>query len=139
MASEIAARDMTDIKHQSYIYLFGGPFFLREREQIINLLNKLTEQRSLFKDELKLEPPYFEELVEIVNKIISNSVQSIKMLQHLDAVIFECVLNSEKKDIIEVLGPQYSVDALVILKRIAVLLQRNAGLNDQIFGDLMSL
>jgi hypothetical protein len=53
MASEVVDRDITEIRQQSRIYLFGGPFFLREREHTIHLLNQLTKETALVHEEIK--------------------------------------------------------------------------------------
>ncbi len=138
MASEVADRDITDIRQQSRIYLFGGPFFLREREQTIHLLNQLTRETSLIHDEIKLEPDYFDELVEIVNRIISNSIHASKILQHLDVVLLGNVLGSEK-DIEKALDSRYSTDALVIAKRIARMFQKYSGFDERLLEEIFSL
>jgi len=59
-------------------------------------------------------------------------------LQLLDAVIIEAVLGSNQ-DIEKAMGNMYSTDALVLAKRIANLLQKNAGLEDGMFDELYSL
>lgn len=138
MASEVADRDITGIRQQSRTYLFGGPFFLREREHTIHLLNQLTKETTLIHEEIKLEPDYFDELIEIVNKIISNSFSASKILQHLDVVLLGSVLGSEK-DIEKALGPKYSTDALVIAKRIARMFQKYSGFNERVLEELFSL
>jgi len=56
----------------------------------------------------------------------------------LDAVIIEAVLGSNQ-DIEKAMGNMYSTDALVLAKRIANLLQKNAGLEDGMFDELYSL
>jgi hypothetical protein len=137
MASSVAAVDMTNIRVQSHTYLFGGAFLQHERTQIIDLLNKLIEQDGIG-EKIKLEPAYFDELVEIVNRIILNSLQAIKILQHLDAVIMEYILGSTQ-DIQRVLGQSYSTDALVLMKRIASMFQKHAGFDEGMFEELRSL
>ncbi len=59
-------------------------------------------------------------------------------MQLLDAVIIEAVLGSNQ-DIEKAMGNMYSTDALVLAKRIANLLQKNAGLEDGMFDELYSL
>ena len=137
MANYIATHGLSDIKNQSRTYLFGGAFLVSERTRIISLLNVLSKQMEI-EDQWRLEPPYFDELVEIVNRIILNSRHGAKILQHLDTVIVEAVLGSNQK-IEQVMGNTYSTDALVLTKRIANLLQRYANLEDGMFSELYSL
>lgn len=138
MASEVADRNITEIRQQSRIYLFGGPFFLREREHTIHLINQLTKETTLVHEDIKLEPDYFDELIEIVNKIVINSLHASKILQHLEVVLFGSVLGFEK-DIEKALGPKYSTDALVIAKRIAMMFQKYSGFNERVLEELFSL
>jgi hypothetical protein len=140
MASEVAARDVGSIERQCKIYLFGGSLALRERETTFTLLNRLASQRGLFprKEQITLEPPYFRELIEIVNRLILNSGESSKILQHLDAVLLECILQ-EKTDVQATLGALFRTDALVLSKRIATLLQKAAGLPADTFAQLLAL
>jgi hypothetical protein len=137
MASNVSVIDLTNIREQSHTYLFGGAFLQRERTQLIDLLNKLSEQNRIG-EKIKLEPPYFDELVEIVNRIIFNSLHAIKILQHLDAVMVEYVLGSTQ-GIERVLGQAYSTDALVLMKRIANMFQKHAGFDEGMFEELRSL
>ncbi len=137
MASDVASRDLSDIRSQSDTYLFGGAFSLSERKRIIGLLNKLTEHYNI-NEQINLEPPYFDELVEIVNKIILNSLHAVKMLQHLDVVIMKYVLDSAE-NIERSLGTAYSTEALVLVKRIATMFQRSAGLEEDMFEELKLL
>lgn len=137
MASNIAIRDINDIKKQFLISFFGGELRLRERLQIIDLLNELGEQKRL-NEKINLEPPYFDELAEIVNKIILNSRHAVKILQHLDAIIIEHLFGS-KRELEKALGLMYSTDALVLTKRVATMFQKYTGLDEGLFEDLRTL
>jgi hypothetical protein len=138
MAGEIAGRDVDDIERQSRFYLFGGSLALRERQNIIELLNRIAAKQDLFKQEIRLEPSYFEELIEIINRLIKNSREAAAILHHLDAVVYGCVLDRQI-GIEQALGPAYRTDALVLGKRIANLFQKTAGLPQEIFSELFNL
>ena len=138
MASEVAARDVASIERQSRIYLFGGNLSLREREHTFELLNRIAGNREILQGGLRLEPPYFDELIEVVNRLIRNSREASMILHHLDATVYECVL-SDRREIQPALGSAFRTDALVLGKRIATLLQKAAGLPVDTFSELMSL
>ena len=137
MSSEVAARDITDVALQSRTYLSGGALLRRERVQIFNLLNQLLEREHLGK-KVAPEPDYFDELVEIVNRIIGGSTHASRVLQLLDAILIEHVFGM-KRDLQTILGPVYTTDALVLAKRIALLFQKNSGLASELFAELMAL
>ena len=137
MSSAVSLYDIRNIKSQSHAYLFGGAFVQNERERIIKLLNKLIEHHET-NEKILLEPYYFDELVEIVNKIILNSSHASKMLQHLDVFIIEYIMGS-KKNIEEILGNRYSVDFIVLIKRIATMFQKSAEIEDGFFEELRTI
>lgn len=137
LASDVASRNLSDIRSQTHAYLFGEAFSLSERRRIIGLLNKLSEHYEI-NERIDLEPPYFDELVEIINKIILHSTHAVKMLQHLDVVIMKHVLDSTE-DIERALGILYSTDALVLVKRIATMFQKSADLEEGMFEELKQL
>ena len=138
MAGSIMAQGITDILAQSRAYLFGGPFLLSEREKIVELVNSLSSQKDPELPSIILDPPYFAELAEIVNRIIINSWQSRKMLQVLDVVIFDHLLGS-KLPLDMVLGSGYSVDSVVLVKRIANLFCTNSNLDKALLDELWQL
>jgi hypothetical protein len=138
MASEVSARDVSDIERQSRIYMFGGNLSLREREHTITLLNQIARKQDLVQEDLRLEPSYFGDLIEVVNRLIRNSREAARILHHLDAVVYECVLGNST-GIDGALGTAFRTDALVLGKRIASLFQKSTRLPDQIFSELLSL
>lgn len=136
MASDVAARDLSDIRRQSRYFLFGGAFQLHEREQMIQLLNEIVA-RDDPKETIKLEPPFFDELIEIVNRLITNSRDAAQILQHIDIVILNML--GAKQDIQLALGHFYRTNSLVLAKRIADMFSRYTGINEQLFSELMAL
>lgn len=137
MASEVAARDITDVALQSRTYLSGGALLRRERVQIFKLLNELLEQQRLG-EKLTPEPDYFDELVEIVNRIIGGSTHASRVLQLLDAILIEHVFGT-KRDLQNILGTVYTTDALVLAKRIALLFEKSSGLTSELFAEISTL
>ncbi len=137
MANSVAIHNVTDIKYQSRIYLLGGVFMTQDRVATMKLVNKYFEQIGV-SERVNLELPYFDELVEIVNRIILNSSHAVKILQHLDAIIIERLFGS-KQDIEIALGTVYSTEALVLAKRIATMFQKYSGLDEGFFEELRNL
>jgi hypothetical protein len=71
-------------------------------------------------------------------RIILTSYHAVRILQHLDAVIIECLLGT-KQDIEIALGAVYSTEALVLAKRIANMFQKFTGLDAGLFEELQNL
>lgn len=138
MASAVAGRDVRDVKRQGRIYMYGGPLALREREQTITYLNMLDQNNTGITEKISLDPEYFDELIEIINRLIIKSAASSLILQHLDAVLVSLLLGGTV-DIKLEMGDRYSTDALVLSKRIATMLQRASGLDPSLLEELASL
>jgi hypothetical protein len=137
MASEVADRDVHDVERQSHFYLFGGSLALRERQHIIGLLNRISGKKSeVFQNAIRLEPPYFEELIEIVNRLIRNAREASTIPHHIDAVIY-CCMTADMSRIEPVLSKAFSTDAIVLAKRIAKLFQKSAGISQEMFKELI--
>lgn len=136
MASDIAARDLSDIRLQSRYFLFGGAFQLQEREQMIRLLNEIIAKDEP-KETIKLEPPFYDELIEIVNRLIYNSSDAAQILQHLDIVILNVL--GAKQDIQLALDKYYRTNSIVLTKRIADMFSKYTGIHGQTFNELMEL
>jgi len=137
MSGYVAARDLSDVATQFRTAFFGGPYRMRTSIQIMEYLKRLSEF-SRIEERLELEPPYFSELVEIVNRIILNSRHAAKILQHLDVILTEHLFGS-KQSLEKVLGNIYSTEALVLLKRIAAMFAKYTGLREGLFEELWGL
>jgi hypothetical protein len=138
MSSEVFARNVSDIRDQSRLYLFGGELQLRERRQTFERINELAMRNQLIPEKIPLEPPYFDELVEIVNRIISQSRHAWRILQVLDAVVLEGVLKGDYSFEAK-LNDAFSVEALVLLKRITMLFQKHSNLEKEMFQELLAI
>ncbi len=137
MAGYVAARDLTDVGGQFKIAFFGGTHRMRSSTQILEYLDRLGGDSKLG-EKLELEPSYFDELAEIVNRIIHNSQHATKILRLLDVVMTVNLLSLDH-NIEQVLGSMYSVEALVLLKRIASMFQKHTGMTEEIFEELWKL
>src|SRR5581483_1868929 len=137
MASKVAACDPTNVGRQFKIAFFGGEQRMNTSLQIIEYLNQINKHiRS--NEKIELEPEYFNELAEIVNRIILNSLYASKILQHLDTVVSEHLFGSER-NLEDVMGPKYSTEALVLLKRIATMFCKYTGIKNELFEKLWAL
>lgn len=137
MAGFVAAQDLNDVARLFKTAFFGGTHRMRNSRRIIEYLDHLSELNRIG-EKLELEPPYFNELVEIANRIILNSRHATGILRHSDAVLTEQLLGS-KQDLEKVLGSMYSTEALVLLKRIAAMFVKSARLQEEVFAELQEM
>lgn len=137
MTSYVAAQDLNDVARLFRIAFFGGTYQMRKSKTIIAYLDHLSDLNRIG-EKLDLEPPYFSELVEIVNRIVLNSRYAIEILRHLDLVITQQLFGSNQ-EFENVLGHPYSTEALVLMKRIAAMFVKYTKLQESIFENLWNL
>lgn len=137
MAGFVAAQDLNDVARLFKTAFFGGTYRMRNSRQIIEYLDRLSDLNKIG-ERLELEPPYFNELVEIANRVILNSRNATGILRHLDAILTEQLFGA-KQGLENVLGSMYSTEALVLLKRIAAMFVKSARLHQDVFAELWEL
>jgi len=131
-ANVVVSKNILEVPEQVKQYVFGGPFFLREREHFIEMLNKISEKK------IGLEPAYFNDLLEIINRLVKYSQFAKHVPRYLEAVMLEHFLGS-KTSLQEIFGNDYSVDSIVLSKQIGELFLKATGLNNTFLSELMSL
>jgi hypothetical protein len=71
-------------------YLYGGPLSLKEKEEFFKLLRNLTKSNE------QLDPPYFNDVVELIGRMIINPDGASDVLRHISAIYLWCnFLNNE--------------------------------------------
>lgn len=138
LAGEVIGRHVRDIPKQVRGYLFGGPLLLREREELLAAVEKIRIDAKLGSDPITLEPPYYDELVEIVNKLVQYAPDAAQILRLEEAVLLGRVFGAQD-DLTALLGGAPTADTIVLTKRMAMLLQKAARLPMSIFEDLHAL
>lgn len=138
LAAEIMARHIKDVPGQVRGYLFGGPLLLREREELLAAVDKALAGTSLASEPIRLEPPYYDDLVELVNKLVGYAPDASQILRLEEAVVLARVFGKDEP-IEALLGGPPSADTIVLAKRVALLLQKAAGLRPALFEELHAL
>jgi hypothetical protein len=129
--------DLSNIGRQFRISFFGGMERMRASERIMEYLDRVSEYVRI-EERLVLEPPYFDEMAEVVNRIILNSPHAANILLHLDVVIMEYLFGG-RQSIEKVLGTMYSIESLVLAKRIATMFCKYTGLKEELLEELWEL
>lgn len=138
LAGDVIGRGLGDVQRQVRGYLFGGPLLLREREELLAAVEAIRQQAKLGGDTLVLEPPYYAELVEVVNKLIQYAPDASQILRLEEAVLFGRVFG-KNEPLDELLGAAPTADTIVLAKRAALLLQKAARLPAALFEELHAL
>lgn len=133
MGGFIISRDRKNFVPQAREYLFGGMLLLREREGLIRAISKLTGKG------LKLEPDYYSDLLELVNRLVKFSSRSKDIPRYLEIVLYEYVLNKSKLKLEDIFKSQYSIDTLKLVKDIVLFLCDVAEIDKKAFEELLEL
>jgi hypothetical protein len=128
----VVSKNILQVPEQAKQYIFGGPFFLKERELFIEMLNKISDKK------IALEPPYFSALLETINRLVKHPQFAKHVPRYLEAIMLEHLLGP-KTSLQEIFGNDYSVDSIVLSKQIGDLFLRAAGLTNTFLSELMSL
>jgi len=129
MGGTIIARDVTDVREQMRQYVFGGPMALTEREEFIDLLNKATGAKE------KLEPDYFDGLLELANRFVSFPQQAADVPRHMEALAFIHTLDTAVP-IADALGGEFSLDTLKLAKDVLYFLVKVSGMSASMIEEL---
>lgn len=132
LCSEILARNAADIPNQIRQYVFGGSMQLRQREQFVELIAKVSSQQ------VSLEPEYFPELFELVRKMLDYPQHTRMCARYLEAFLLEVKFGA-RKEIREVFAASYSTEALVLSKSIVVFFLKSTGVPSKFAEEFMAL
>lgn len=134
MGGFVISRDRENFVPQIREYLFGGILLLKDRETLLKEVSKLIKKK------VPLEPPYYNELLELSNRLVKFSHYSKDIPRYLEIVLSEYVLNRSSKKLEQIFGNGYSLDTLKLAKDIAIFLCDSAGVDAKIFfGKLLEI
>lgn len=137
LSGDIAARNPSNIGEQFRISFFGGTERMYASEKLMRYLEHISEY-ARFGEKLALEPAYFDELAEIVNRIILNSFRSTKILRILDNVMINHLFSSKQSPESSLVNT-YDTEALVLLKRVAMMFCKFTGVKEGLLEELWEL
>jgi len=132
MGGFILSTDRKNFVYQAREYMFGGMIELRERELLFRKISELVKQK------LTVEPTYYNELLELVNRLVKFAIYSKDIPRYLEIVLYEYVLNDSQLTFDNIFK-DYSVDTLKLTKDIAVFLCNVSGIDRKFFDKLLTL
>jgi hypothetical protein len=122
----ILKRGLPDLRESLPAYLYGGEKNLREAQQRVQALKRL-QQRIEGGDRADLEavfealPPYYDNLLELITRLLRRPDQATPMLRTLQAVVLGSFAN--KRPITELIGEPEPLTAKLLLDVITFLVQ----------------
>ncbi len=113
-------------------YIYGGNLELKEKEQFFRLLRSLTKSNE------QLDPPYLQDIIELIGRMLRNPVGACDVLRHISAIYLWCV-NLENKSLVPLSGNEENTAAVVQSREAANTFCKASGIPLSLFGSLTSL
>lgn len=132
MCGSVISTKSEEIHNEVRRYIFGGAANALERHRLMHLLSGISKQT------MPLEPPYYDELLELSNRLIKYSQFAKDVPRYVDLVFRQNVLCANDIQLEDLLGQRYEVDTLKLAKDVAEFLCKASGLNKGHFEALLS-
>lgn len=132
IANHIHAQGGGDIPRLARTYIFGGPMGLKEKENFFALLRRATGSTE------QLDPPWMEDIIELIGRLIRNPTGASDVLRHLSSFFLWCVFMGNITAP-EVQQGTINTAAIVLAKDIAAKFTRSTGMSASIFKTIQNL
>ncbi|MEX2490135.1 MAG: hypothetical protein WD425_00085 [Nitrospirales bacterium] len=127
IATYVEGLGAADIRKYVRLYLYGGGLGLKEKEKFFELLQLVTGSNE------PLDPPYFEELLELIGRLIRNRDGACDVLRHITAAYIHCAfLGNSAFPSIGIGGTNTS--AIVLAKDICFTFAKLTGISRSLFS-----
>lgn len=113
-------------------YIYGGNLDLKEKEQFFALLRSLTRSNE------QLDPPYLNDIIELIGRMFRNPTGACDVLRHISAVYLWCE-HLKNKSLIPLNGDRENTSAIVLARDAANTFCKASGIPQALFDDLASL
>lgn len=132
VAYDVHSHGQDNIPSQSKQYLYGGVLGKREKERVFHLMNKLGITGD------QLDPPWLENTIELLGRLISNPVGASDILRHLSGFYYSYSVRKEvAMPSLGVGGP--NTEAIVLAKDVAFQFARATGMRESLFDSIKSV
>lgn len=131
-ASFVLAQGGTNIPRDARSYIFGGPLALKEKENFFQLLRSLTKSNE------QLDPPYLQDVIELLGRMVRNPDGACDVLRHIYAIHLWCV--HLKNDNLQPLNEEKeNTPAIVLVRDAANTFSKITGMKEAIYSAIFSL
>lgn len=131
MCGSVMATKSDEIHNEMRRYIFGGAARAIERAREMKVLGEVAGQK------LKLEPDYYDALLELANRLITFSDYSAEMPRYAQMILSWNILGDNKGTLAESLGELFEADTVKLLKDTAEFLCTASGFDVSAFEELM--
>ena len=123
----VSSQGGTNIPRDVKNYVFGGVLSLREKENFFKLLRSLTKTNE------QLEPPYFQDIIELVWRLTQNPSGTIEILRYLQAIyIWNVFLKNQTR--FPLGDTSINTTSLVLCRDVANTFSKVTGLRKALFS-----
>lgn len=131
-ANYVIAQGGTNIFQDARTYVYGGTLTLREKEEFFRLLRKLTQSNE------QLDPPYFQDIIELLGRMIRNPNGACDVLRHLNAIYLWCVY-FRNKTLLSLTDIGENTSAIVLARDAAQTFSKITGIKEAIYAQILAL
>jgi len=128
---DVISKNVSEVSSFARQYVFGGTLALREREKFFELLKRYTGE------DVRLEPPYFPALLELINTIVRHSGQSADCPRYIEAVGLQKI-SGTPLDVKSFFGMTYDEGTLKVAKDIVLFLVDSCNLDKGLIVDFLA-
>lgn len=131
-ANHVLAQGGTNIVRDIRTYIYGGALTLREKEEFFRLLRNLTDSNE------QLDPSYFQDVVELLGRMIRNPNGACDVLRHLNAIYLWCV-HLGNNTFLSLDSNGENTAAIVLSRDAAQTFAKVTGMKETIYGKILAL
>ncbi len=130
-AQYVMSMGLDNIHISSKTYFFGGALNLKEKNKIFDEINKLTNQK------ISLEPDYWNEIIELIGKVIKFPNEASYAFKYLLSSYIYCSLLDKSEIPSNVLDK--NIASLVLAKNFAQSFAKIVGISEDFFEYILKL
>lgn len=131
-ATFVLAQGGTNVPRDARSYIFGGPLALKEKENFFQLLRSLTKSNE------QLDPPYFQDVIELLGRMVRNPDGACDVLRHIHAIYLWCV-HLRKDNLLPLSGDKENTAAIVLARDAANTFSKITGMKKAIYNAILLL
>ena len=131
-ASFVLSQGGTNILSDARSYIFGGPLALKEKENFFNLLRSLTKSNE------QLDPPYLQDVIELLGRMVRYPDGACDLLRHIYATYLWCG-HLKNDNLLPLDGDKENTAAVVLVRDTANTFSKITGMKEEIYNAILSL
>ena len=131
-ASFVFAQGTTNVPRDTRSYIYGGPLALKEKEAFFQLLRRLTGSFE------QLDPPYLQDIIELLGRMVRNPNGACDILRHINAIYIWCV-HLKNATLLPLNSNRENTAAIVLARDAAKTFAKTTGLREELYSAILML